>query len=129
MEDGQFTRLYGRGKTIVARRLLDYGLPEGFEDLTVFQILHKVCQEAMNETKFLKTSPFEPDDGEEEPQTKKSKRKIDNTKTAMSGVVEYDKSGHAKGVQRSTIESQGFVKDANVCKVSDDGTESGYTLK
>ena len=114
-DDDQHTLTKGIGDCTVGRIVCKLPVPSKFDDLTVVQALRLICSELIgNNTTF--ENPFGPPDEDDDGANAKEGSKASSG--AVCGLVEYDDCGRAHGIDKVTLQAQGFVIDVDVIRES-----------
>ena len=104
----------GIADAVVARIVHMLPVSKKFEGKTVCAALRLIVREL----KILCTSnidnPFDEGEYDEESEKEAPEKPSSSTRN----LIEYNAAGHAVGTERSTLESQGFVVNANVERVA-----------
>ena len=113
--DDQQTLTKGIGDCTVGRIVCELPVPAKFNDLTVVQALRLTCSELIKKGSNLE-NPFGPPDDEDEDDGNSAPKSTPASSGAMFGLVEYDAAGRALGVDKNTLQAQGFVVGTDVIR-------------
>lgn len=125
-DDDEETLTKGIGDCTVGRIVCELPVPAKFQGLTVVQALRLICSEHIKKGSNLE-NPFGPPDGDDENDGNKCAPKS-ATSGAMFGLVEYDASGRAHGVDKNTLQAQGFVVGTDVIR-QEGGLDCNRSIK
>ena len=109
----------GIADAVVARIVYTLPLPKKFEGKTVCAALRLIIRELKILCKSNIDNPFDEGESDEEGEQEEGKKEAsEKPSSSTRHLIEYNAAGQAVGTERSTLESQGFVVNANVERIA-----------
>ena len=109
----------GIADAVVARIVHMLPLPKKFEGKTVCAALRLIIRELKILCKSNIDNPFDEGESDEEGEQQEGKTEApEKPSSSTRHLIEYNTAGRAVGTERSTLESQGFVVNANVERIA-----------
>ena len=104
---------------VVARIVHELPAPQKFKDKTVCGALRLIIRELKILCNSNIDNPFDEGESDEEGEQEEGKKEApEKPSSSTRHLIEYNAAGRAVGTERSTLESQGFVVNANVERIA-----------